>query len=94
MNRQLRQEEKARLLRQIEQQRIDVIYERRVWLEKTAPYDGYWLRIMAWRRYWLLASGAARLYGVRHPNRLIRWTRRGIGLLGTLKLLRKTLSPR
>ena len=94
MNRQQRREEKIRLLRQIEQQRIDVVSERRMWLDKTAPYDRYWLRIMAWRRYWLLASGAAALYGVCHPSRLIRWTRRGIGLLGTLKLLHKTLSPR
>ncbi|MFT8212059.1 MAG: YqjK-like family protein [Symbiopectobacterium sp.] len=94
MNRRQRREEKARLLRQIKQQRIDVVAERRVWLDKTASYDRYWLRIMAWRHYWLLASGAAALYGARHPNRLIRWARRGIGLLGTLKLLHKTLSPR
>lgn len=94
MNRQQRRDEKKRLLHVIEQQRIDVVHERRIWLDKTAPYDRYWQRIMAWRRYWLLASGAAALYGARHPNRLIRWARRGIGLLGTLKLLHKTLSPR
>lgn len=94
MNRHQRREEKNRLLQRIEQQRIDVVSERRVWLDKTAPYDRYWQQIMSWRRYWLLASGAAALYGVRHPSRLIRWTRRGISLLGTLKLLHKTLSPR
>ncbi|MGL9735922.1 MAG: YqjK family protein [Symbiopectobacterium sp.] len=61
---------------------------------KNSALDGYWLRIMGWRLYWLLASGAAALYGVRYPNRMILWARSGIGLLGTLKLLRKMLSPR
>ncbi len=84
-----RTQEKARLLTQIQQQRIDLASEKKYLLAATAPYDHYWQRVMAWRRYWLIASGAVALYGIRHPNRLIRWLRRGIGLWGTLNLLRK-----
>lgn len=92
MSRQQRNDEKIRLLLRIEQQRLDLVAQTLSWREKTARYDHYWLQFMQWRRYWLLASGAVALYGMRHPNRLVRWVRRGVGLLGTLKLLRKTFT--
>lgn len=91
MSRQQRNATKTRLLLKIEQQRLDLVSETHAWREKTARYDRYWLQFMQWRRYWLIASGAVALYGIRHPSRLIRWAKRGVGLLGTLNLLRKTL---
>lgn len=94
MKQRQREEKKALLLHQIQQQRIDLSAERRNWLDVTARYDGYWLRVMHWRRYWVIGSGVIALYGVRHPNRLVRWARRGLGLFGTVNLLRKTMSSR
>lgn len=92
MSHQRRNEEKIRLLLKIEQQRLDLVAQTYAWHEKTARYDRYWLQFMQWRRYWLMASGIVALYGIRHPNRLIRWARRGVGLLGTVNLLRKTFT--
>ena len=87
---QQRAQEKARLLSQIQQQRIDLASEKKYWLATTAHYDHYWQRVMEWRRYWLIASGAVALYGIRHPNRLIRWVRRGVGVWSIVNLGRKS----
>lgn len=92
MSRRQRNEEKIRLLLKIEQQRLDLDAETHIWRQKTLRYDHYWLQFMQWRRYWLMASGIVALYAIRHPNRLVRWARRGAGLLGTLDLLRKTFT--
>lgn len=94
MSHRQREREKAQLLRRIQQQRLDITAERKRWLAATEGYDRAWHTLTRWRRYWLVGCSAAALYGIRHPSRLVRWARRAIGLLGTYRLLRKTLSQR
>ncbi|MCL2891823.1 YqjK-like family protein [Brenneria tiliae] len=94
MSHQPRDEEKTRLLRKIQQQRLDLSAAKKHWLESTAPYDRYWHNLLQWRKYWVFGSGLIALYGVRHPSRMIRWARRAVGLWGTVRLFRKTFSLR
>ncbi|MCL2898376.1 YqjK-like family protein [Brenneria tiliae] len=94
MSHQPRDEEKTRLLRKIQQQRLDLSAAKKCWLESTAPYDRYWHNLLQWRKYWVFGSGLIALYGVRHPSRMIRWARRAVGLWGTVRLFRKTFSLR
>lgn len=44
-SKQQREQRKALLLRQIQQQRLDLIASRRDWLEATAPFDRGWLTL-------------------------------------------------
>ncbi|ANI30217.1 cell division protein FtsH [Yersinia entomophaga] len=93
MSRQLRLE-KEKLLRQIEQQRLDLANSAAHWIEVTAPYDRGWLKILEMRKFLVLGSSLIAVYGVRHPSRMIRWSRRALSAWGTFRLFRRTFSSR
>ncbi|XBS69358.1 YqjK-like family protein [Acerihabitans sp. KWT182] len=88
------QQTKTELLRRIHQQRLDLSAQKREWLYTTARYDRGWVRLVTLRKYLIAGSSLLALYNIRHPSRLIRWTKRAIGILGTLKLIRSTLQAR
>lgn len=94
MNRRQRDNHKADLLRQIRQQRLDLAGETRRWLEATAPCDRGWLAVMKLRKLLLVSSSVIALYNLRHPSRLIRWSRRALNAWGTVKLIRHTFLSR
>ncbi|MCA7001349.1 YqjK-like family protein [Dickeya solani] len=89
MNRQRRLEaEKQQLLRQIQQQRLDLAANKNRWLEITAPCDDYW-RKWAWvRRYLVVIPPAVAILGIRHPRRLMGFVRKAAGIWSALKLIR------
>ena len=64
-SKQQREQQKTLLLRQIQQQRLDLIASRRDWLEATAPFDRGWQT--------LLGNGRQRYHGsmVRSPPALL-----------------------
>lgn len=92
--RQEREQRKAFLLRQIQQQRLDLSAGSRDWLDVTQVYDRGWSRLVSLRSWVMVASSAMAVVSLRHPRFLVRWARRGIGVWSTWRmaksLLRKT----
>lgn len=82
--------EKAILLRKIERQRNELAESCHDWLNATAKFDRHWLKIMDMRKYLVVGSSILAVYTLRHPSIIIRWSRRAMGLWGTLRLFRRT----
>ncbi|VFS60271.1 Uncharacterised protein [Kluyvera cryocrescens] len=66
--RQSRDERKAILLREIQQQRLDLIATRRDWLEATGVYDRGWSKLVSLRSWAIVASSAMAVVSLRHPR--------------------------
>ena len=86
--RQEREERKAYLLRQIQQQRLDMSASRRDWLEATQPYDRGWARLVSLRSWVMVGSSVMAVVSLRHPRFLVRWARRGVGIWSTWRMVR------
>ena len=101
-----RAQRKARLLREIQQQRLDLSASRRDWLDKrrlinpparghgqkaTGAYDRGWNTLLSLRSWALVGSSVMAVWTIRHPNLLVRWARRGVGLWSAWRLVKKTL---
>ncbi len=86
--RQERERQKAQLLRQIQQQRLELSACRRHWHEATAPLDRGWHTLLSLRSWLMVGSGLMAVWSVRHPHFLMRWTKRGLGLWSTWRLVR------
>lgn len=89
--RQEREQRKAFLLRQIQQQRLDLSAGRRDWLDVTQVYDRGWSRLVSLRSWVMVASSAMAVVSLRHPRFLARWARRGIGLWSTWRMAKNLL---
>ncbi|WP_404691873.1 YqjK-like family protein [Raoultella ornithinolytica] len=90
-SKQQREQRKALLLRQIQQQRLDLIASRRDWLEATAPFDRGWLTLQHLRSWAVVSSGIMAVWSVRHPRFLLRWTKRGFGLWSAWRMAKRLL---
>ncbi|MEB8196053.1 YqjK-like family protein [Raoultella terrigena] len=88
---QERERRKTLLLRQIQQQRLDLTAGRRDWLTATAPLDRGWLTLQNLRSWALVGSGVMAIWSVRHPRFLMRWTRRGVGVWSTWRMVKGLL---
>ncbi|ORJ51350.1 hypothetical protein B2M27_06045 [Kluyvera intermedia] len=82
---------KALLLSQIQQQRLDLTAARRDWLDATGGYDRGWNTFLSLRSWALVGSSFMAVWSVRHPNMLMRWAKRGLGLWGVWRLVKSTL---
>ncbi|HDX4049483.1 TPA: YqjK-like family protein [Enterobacter soli] len=82
---------KAFLLSQIQQQRLDLSASRRDWVDATRPLDRGWNTFLNLRSWVLVGSSVMAIWGVRHPSKLIRWTRRGFGVWSAWRLVKATL---
>lgn len=85
--RQERERQKALLLRQIQQQRLELSACRRHWLEATAPLDRGWHTLLSLRSWLMVGSGLMAVWSIRHPHFLMRWTKRGLGLWSTWRMV-------
>ncbi|MCL3783195.1 hypothetical protein EMN47_22935, partial [Prolixibacteraceae bacterium JC049] len=85
---QERERQKALLLRQIQQQRLDLNASRRRWLEATAPIDRGWNTLLNLRSWAMVGSGLVAVWSVRHPRFLLSWTKRGLGIWSTWRMAR------
>ena len=83
---------KARLLSEIQQQRLDLTANRRDWLESTGAYDRGWNTLLSLRSWALVGSSAMAVWAVRHPNMLVRWAKRGLGAWSLWRLVKTTLN--
>lgn len=86
-----RQRRKALLLRQIQQQRLDLAASRRDWLEASQPLDRGWNTLLTLRAWAMVGSSVLAISSVRHPRRLVRWAKRGIGVWSTWRLVKNLL---
>ncbi|WP_052283709.1 YqjK-like family protein [Kluyvera genomosp. 1] len=86
-----REERKAVLLREIQQQRLDLIASRRDWLEATDVYDRGWGKLVSLRSWAIVASSAMAVVSLRHPRFLVRWARRGLGIWSTWRMAKNLL---
>jgi len=86
-----RQKRKAYLLSQIQQQRLDLSASRRDWIEATRPLDRGWNTFLNVRAWAMVGTSIMAIWGVRHPSKLIRWTRRSFGVWSAWRLMKATL---
>ncbi|EGA8368908.1 hypothetical protein H6M70_000998 [Salmonella enterica subsp. enterica serovar Typhimurium] len=97
-----REKRKALLLSQIQQQRLDLSASRRDWLETTGAYDRGWLEttgaydrgwntVLSLRSWALVGSSVMAIWTIRHPNMLVRWAKRGLGIWSAWRLVKTTL---
>jgi len=89
-----RDEHKAGLLRQIQQQRLDLSAEKKQWLESTARYDQSWLKLVSLRRYIAIGGGLMEIWSIRHPRFITRWARRGFAAWSSWRMVRNYLPRR
>lgn len=82
---------KALLLRQIQQQRLDLAASHRHWLEATSPIDRGWQTPKHLRSWAMVGSGVMAIWSVRHPRFLIRWGKRGLGIWSTWRMVKGIL---
>lgn len=90
----VKQAKKLQLLHRVRQQRQDLSWEVEDWLVATARYDRGWQKLVSLRKYMVAGSSLIALYSLRHPSRLVLWTKRALGMLGTVKVLRNALGNR
>jgi YqjK-like protein len=90
LNRRQLAQEKAVLLHEIQQQRLDLTNSAAHWIEITAPFDRGWAQIVGMRKYLMVGSSLLALYSIRHPSKLIRWSHRAVSVWGTIRLLHNT----
>ncbi|AHG19732.1 cell division protein FtsH [Chania multitudinisentens RB-25] len=88
-HRQYRDREKTLLIRQIQQQRLDLAENKALWLEKTERFDHGWQRLFSQRKYVFIGFSIMVLYGIRHPTKLLRWSQRAFGAWSTLRVIRR-----
>lgn len=89
-----RDERKADLLRQVQQQRLDLSAGKKRFLESTARYDHGWLTLVSLRRYAAVGSGLMAIWSVRNPRIITRWAKRGLGLWSTWRVVRNFMPQR
>ncbi|AGS64231.1 membrane protein [Salmonella enterica subsp. enterica serovar Pullorum str. S06004] len=78
-----REKRKALLLSQIQQQRLD--------LSASRAYDRGWNTVLSLRSWALVGSSVMAIWTIRHPNMLVRWAKRGLGIWSAWRLVKTTL---
>lgn len=86
-----REQRKALLLSQIQQQRLDLSACQRDWLQATRSFDRGWLTLLNLRSWAIAGGGLMAIWGLRRPRLLMRWGKRGLGLWSSWRLIRNTL---
>ena len=89
--RQERERQKTQLLRQIQQQRLDLSATRRDWLEATEVYDRGWKTLLNLRGWVLVGSSIMAVRTIRNPNLLVRWAKRGFIVWSIWRLVKSTI---
>ncbi|KAA1186044.1 YqjK-like family protein [Photorhabdus heterorhabditis] len=73
--RRKRKLKKQQLLRDIQQQRLELSNNTQLWKSITEPYDKGWQKLLSLKPYLQLGVSAISLYGLRHPVKFYRWSR-------------------
>ena len=91
MKRRDREAHIAELVQQIQQQRVELGAARQTWLDSTRRYDHSWQTVLQVKRYLLPVGGLLAVVSLRHPRVLGRWTKRGISLWSSWRMVRNFL---
>ncbi len=80
---------KAQLVRQIEAERTALKATAAEWRRSTESIDQGWQFLQRYKAILLSTVGVLALKNLRHPSRLIKWSRRAVSLFSSYLLLRK-----
>ncbi|CAQ85720.1 MULTISPECIES: YqjK-like family protein [Photorhabdus] len=69
---QNRRLKKQQLLRNIQQQRLELSNNAKLWKNLTEPYDKSWQKLLSLKPYLQLGVSVISLYGLRHPVEFYR----------------------
>lgn len=81
---------KAQLVRQIEAERTALKATATEWRRSTESIDQGWQFLQRYKAILISAVGVLALKNLRHPSRLVKWSRQAISLFSSYLLLRKT----
>lgn len=87
-----RDQRKAALLSQIQQQRINLSMVKRDWLAVTAPYDRGWHKLISLRRYIVVAGSILAIWNIRRPGKVMRLAKRGVSVWSTWRVARTSIN--
>lgn len=91
---QAREQRKTQLLHQIQQQRLDLSACHRDWLVATATLDNRWQTLQRFRLWMIAGSSFMAIWSIRHPRFLFRWTKRGVAIWSSWRLVKKLIRQR
>lgn len=94
MNKQQRELKKNLLLQRITRQRSELAQGRQAWLEQTQSFDKGWLALTQYPIITATGVGVAIVYGLRHPRKLILWSRRALGIWSTVNFVKNSLNSK
>lgn len=80
---------KAALLQEIQQQRLELSRASQEWLDTTATLDRRWTMLIGLRKYAVVGIAIVAVIGLRKPARLLKWSRKLVGLWGATRLARR-----
>ncbi|MBD2815348.1 YqjK-like family protein [Xenorhabdus sp. Flor] len=92
--RQQRERKKQALLQEIQQQRQSLSAYGQHWLTIIRSYDRGWQMLLSFKPYFAIGSGILLLYGIRHPRKIYRWSRRLISIWTHINTLHNILNRR
>ncbi|MDF7679216.1 YqjK-like family protein [Enterobacteriaceae bacterium ESL0689] len=88
---QTREQRKAYLLYQIQQQRLDLTACHRDWLAATARLNHRWQMLQRFRLWVIAGSSVMAIWSIRHPRFLLRWTKRGVAVWSSWRIVKKLI---
>lgn len=90
--RQARELKKALLLNKIMQQRSELANNRQAFLAQTTTFDNGCLTLMKYPKITAAGAGILVVYALRHPRKLMLWSRRALGVWSTLSFVKNSLN--
>nr|WP_268991797.1 YqjK-like family protein [Limnobaculum eriocheiris] len=81
-------------MQNIARQRSDLAQYRQDWLEQTQSFDRGWLALTRYPVITATGLGVAVVYGLRHPGKLILWSRRALGIWSSVNFVKNSLNSK
>ncbi|MGJ3354157.1 YqjK-like family protein [Providencia sp. Je.9.19] len=75
---QLLAQRKQRLVKEIEQQRLDLAISSRDWLQATAPYDRAWQTMVTFKPIFIAVTGLISIYTLKRPKQFFSLGKKAI----------------
>lgn len=86
--RQLLTIKKQRLIKEIEQQRIELSTASNDWLQATEPYDRTWKVIVTFRPIFMAAAGLLSIYTIKRPKRIFSLGKKALATWSVIRTVR------
>lgn len=81
----MNKKEKIQLLEKIKQERLELAGIVTPWFA-TLDHDGStWRKFISMRYYLMTGAILLAVYGIRHPSKIMKWSKQGLWAWGTVK---------